>query len=112
MTEQTTIDYILKLVRDAANKRILFLPHAINQMNTPKRMISTDEVRSVVFKGDVIEDYPTDVRGHSCLLLGKGDGNRPIHVVCAPKLEYLAIITAYLPSSKRWETDWQTRRKR
>jgi hypothetical protein len=31
------------------------------------------------------------------LLLGFGDNNRAVHVVCSPKDEYLAIITAYLP---------------
>lgn len=101
---------ILNTVRKAATKRILFLPHALNQMNAPDRMISTAEVRSVIFQGDVIEDYPDDIRGHSCLILGAGDDARPIHVVCMPKSDYLAIITAYLPNSRQWKTDWRIRR--
>ena len=32
----------------------------------------------------MVEDYPDDSRGHSCLMLGFGKGGRPIHVVCAP----------------------------
>ena len=100
----------LGIVREAATKRILFLPHAINQMNTPDRMISVNEVRSVVFEGSVVENYPDDPRGHSCLILGLGDNKRPIHVVCAPKSDYLAIITAYLPSRRQWKTGWRTRR--
>lgn len=103
---------ILALVREAAVKRILFLPHAINQMNSPERMISTQEVRAVLLRGVVIEDYAQDVRGHSCLMLGWGEGNRPLHVVCAPKPDYLAIITTYLPSPEQWEADWRTRRER
>jgi hypothetical protein len=102
---------ILERVKKAAAKHILFLPHALNQMNAPGRMISTQEVRAVIFHGQVIEDYSEDVRGHSCLLLGQGQG-RPIHVVCAPKSDYLAIITAYLPSPRRWEQDWMTRREK
>jgi hypothetical protein len=78
-------------------------------MNAPDRMISVKEVRSVVFEGSVVENYPDDPRGPSCLVLGKGD-NRPIHVVGAPKPDYLAIITAYLPSKRQWKTDWRTRR--
>ena len=39
----------------------------------------------------MIEDYPEDVRGHSCLILGRGNHDRPIHVVCSPKDGYLAI---------------------
>ena len=60
-------------------------------------MISTDEVGIVVTQGELIEDYPSDPRGHSCLMLGLGEANRAVHVVCSPKGEYLAIITAYLP---------------
>jgi hypothetical protein len=103
---------ILTLVREAAAKRILFLPHALNQMNYPDRMISTAEVRNTVFHGEVIEEYPEDVRGHSCLLLGEGGDERPIHVVCAPKADYLAIITAYLPDPAKWEADWRTRKEK
>jgi hypothetical protein len=53
---------ILTQVREAAAKRMLFLPHAVNQMNSPARMISTQEVRWVVLRGVVIEDYPEDAR--------------------------------------------------
>ena len=102
---------IIRQVQEAASKRILFLPHAISQMNTPERMISTQEVRSVLFRGVVIEDYPEDARGHSCLMLGWGEEDRPLHVVCAPKTEYLAVITTYLPNPEQWEPDWRTRRK-
>jgi hypothetical protein len=103
---------IVTRVREAAARRILFLPHAINQMNSPERMISTQEVRAVVFRGVVIEDYPEDARGHSCLMLGWGERDRPLHVVCAPKPEYVAVLTTYLPSPEQWEQDWRTRRKR
>jgi hypothetical protein len=101
---------IMTRVREAAAKRILFLPHAVNQMNSPEPMISTREVRAVVIRGTVIQDYPEDARGHSCLMLGWGDKDRPLHVVCAPKPDYLAVITTYLPSPEQWELDWRTRR--
>jgi hypothetical protein len=101
---------ILHQIRQAAAIKVVFLPHAVQQMSRPERMISPAEVRSVVNTGEVIEDYPEDVRGHSCLLLGHGTDHRPLHVVCAPKAEYLAIITAYLPSSDQWEADWRTRK--
>lgn len=102
---------ILEQVREAATSRILFLPHALNQMNAPERMISTTEVRAVIMQGHVIEIYPEDVRGLSCLMSGQGDHNRPIHVVCAPKSDYLAIITAYLPNSTKWEAGWKMRKE-
>jgi hypothetical protein len=100
---------ILANVRDAARKGILFLAHAVRQMSRPDRMISVGEVRSVIEHGEVIEDYPNDARGHSCLLLGRGVDRRPIHVVCAPKDDFLAIITAYLPDPQEWANGLRTR---
>jgi hypothetical protein len=105
-----TNNAILQHIRQAAARKILFLPHAVQQMARPERLISTAEVRHVVDTGEVIEDYPEDPRGHSCLLRGYGTGARPLHVVCAPQAEYLAIITAYLPSSDQWEDDMRTRK--
>lgn len=102
---------ILKQVRSAAVKRILFLAHAVKQMSRPERMISAAEVRRVARTGQVIEDYPEDRRGHSCLILGRGKGRRPIHVVCSPKSDYLAVITAYLPSQEEWEDNFRRRRQ-
>lgn len=99
-------------VRRAAEQRILYLPHALDEMNAPAELMTPDDVRAVIFAGDIIEDYPEDVRGHSCLMLGYGTGGRPIYVVCSPKEEYLAIITVYLPDAHRWEADWKTRKPR
>ncbi len=72
-------------------------------------MISTSDVRKVLEEGEIIEDYPEDTRGHSCLILGKDADSRPIHVVCAPKDEYLAIITAYIPDNAQWAENYRTR---
>nr|VFJ42646.1 MAG: protein of unknown function (DUF4258) [Candidatus Kentron sp. FM]VFJ43384.1 MAG: protein of unknown function (DUF4258) [Candidatus Kentron sp. FM]VFK05525.1 MAG: protein of unknown function (DUF4258) [Candidatus Kentron sp. FM] len=85
----------------AAARKILFLPHAIEQMSHPGRMITTDEARECVLSGEVIEKYPQDPRGERCPMM-HGGRNRVIHVVCAPKEEYLAIITAYPPSPDQW----------
>lgn len=102
---------ILAEIRRSVAQRILFLPHAVRQMARPERMITPGEVRSVIFEGELVEDYPEDQRGHSCLLLGTGVDGRNIHVVCSPKGDYLAVITAYLPSEDEWEEDAQTRKK-
>jgi hypothetical protein len=100
---------ILILVRKAARKKRLFLPHALRQMLRLERMIRTAEIRSVIENGEVIEDYPEDPRGHSCLMFGSGDADRPIHVACSPKINFLAIITAYIPDENEWSSDFKTR---
>ncbi len=101
---------VLDQVRAAASKRLLFLPHAARQMPRPDRMIAPADVRAVIVGGEVIEDYPDDARGHSCLLLGFDAAGRPIHVVCSPKPDYLAVITAYVPDPGQWSGDFRTRR--
>lgn len=106
MTDETDI---LFLVRQAAARRLLFLPHAIRQMSRPDRLITTSEIRSVAEHGEIIENYPEDARGHSCLILGYGESSRAIHIVCSPKDEYLAIITAYLPDEGEWSDDFRVR---
>lgn len=88
---------------------MLFLPHAVRQMSRPDRMISAAHVRKALEDGEIIEDYPADARGHSCLILGGGKDGRPIHIVCAPKDEYLAVITAYIPDEDQWSKDFRTR---
>lgn len=80
-------------------------------MSHPERMITPAEVRKTVFRGELIEDYPDDPRGHSCLILGQGEPDQDsIHVVCAPKDDYLAIITAYRPDPEQWTDDLRKRR--
>jgi len=64
MTEQD----IVQLVRERAEKRVLFLPHAVRQMSRPERMIRPVDVIAILNDGALVEDYPEDIRGHSCLL--------------------------------------------
>ena len=77
-------------------------------MSRRDRMISAAEVIHVIETGAIIEDYPGDPRGHRCLLFALCEG-RAIHVVCAPKEDYLALIPAYVPDDDEWHIDWKTR---
>lgn len=101
----------LELARAKAALKLLFLPHAIRQMSHPDRRLTAVDVRAVIEHGSLIKEYPEDVRGHSGLLLGWTVDKRPIHVVCAPKTDYLAVITAYIPDKKAWVIDFRTRTK-
>jgi len=42
-------------------------------------------------------------------MLGWIRDERPVHVVCAPKGDYLAVITAYAPDSGQWSPDFTRR---
>ena len=91
----------------SAKKKILFLPHAITQMSRVDRMISPSDVKECVLEGNIIEEYLDDARGESCLVCYINV--RAIHVVCSPKNDYLAIVTAYLPDPKLWSNDFKKR---
>jgi hypothetical protein len=99
------------IIKTAAAKRIIYTEHALDEMNREEEMITKDEVREVVRKGQIIEDYPEDKRGHSCLMFGYSSKQRPVHVVCSPKEEYLGVVTAYIPSAEKWEEDFKIRRR-
>lgn len=59
--------------------------------------------------GEIIEDYPEDQRGHSCLVLGHTENGDPIHSVCAfDPSGTLIIVTAYFPEPPKWK-DSKTR---
>jgi hypothetical protein len=75
-------------------------------MSKPERIIETSDIRTAIANGEIIEDYQGDIRGHSCLVSGCTD-KRHIHIICAPKDDYLAIISAYLPSDDEWENGYQ-----
>jgi len=76
------------------------------------RKIEVEEIEQVICNGTIIEPYPDDPRGASCLVLGFTSLDRPLHVICG-RLEEdeILIITAYEPDPKEWEADWVTRKK-
>ena len=82
--------------------------HAEEERQADKILI--EEIENVLLNGEIVEDYPNDPRGTSCLLLGFGNESCPIHIVCGKtkKKEDLRIITVYVPSLPKW-TDPKTR---
>src|SRR5438552_820474 len=55
-----------------------FSQHAVDQ--TILRHISVQEIRDAIANGKVIEDYPDDKYGPSCLILGFAVNSKAIHV--------------------------------
>ncbi len=77
-----------------------------------RRRIALETIQEAILTGDIIESYPHDPRGPSCLILGHADTGRPIHVVCGTSdPETLLIITAYEPDPAEWEPDRRTRKR-
>jgi hypothetical protein len=79
-----------------------FSKHAVDQ--TIVRDIAVEEIEEAVAqRSEIIEDYPDDKYGPSCLLLGFTKNGRPLHIQCSYPARYLLkIITVYEPDSKLW----------
>jgi hypothetical protein len=76
-----------------------------------RRKIASEMIEQAISTGELIEAYPADPRGPSCLIFGYTDDGRPLHVVCGNLDEKrLLIITAYGPDHEEWEADWKTRK--
>lgn len=85
----------------------LFTAHGSDRAS--RRAIRAREIEEAIAVGEVIEDYPEDKYGPSCLILGYTAAQRPLHIQVSyppqPK-----IITVYQPSLSDWEADLKTRR--
>ncbi len=81
--------------------------HAV--VESAKDMVDDEDIVAAILSGELIEDYPDDKRGHSCLICGKMRDGRYLHVVAGMAEENAVIITTYLPSSDKWETPFKRR---
>ena len=102
----------MALIYDIRSKvgmdRFEFSKHAVDQ--SILRGISVREVREAVSTAAVIEDYPGDKYGPSCLLLGFTDAGRPLHIQCTyPSRPLIKVITLYEPDPDQW-MDYRTRK--
>ena len=67
------------------------------------RYISDSEVKEAIHKSEIIEDYPDDKYGPSCLILGFTINKRPLHIQCTyPERPLIKIITLYEPDPNLW----------
>ncbi len=96
---------------EAIKQRILeenyeFSVHA--QQERLEDDLDITEIETAIMVGEIIEDYPDDPRGESCLLLGYV-GATPVHIVVgwtcgqSNQEKMLRIITVYIPQFPKWE---------
>jgi len=79
-----------------------FTEHAEEERQADKILIG--EIEDVLINGEIVEDYPNDPRGQSCLVSGYGNEGIPIHVICGKtKRGDLRIITVYIPTFPKWK---------
>ena len=105
-------NYCMALIHEIRSKfakeMFEFSRHAADQ--TILREITVDEMRQTVKSGKIIETYPDDKYGPSCLLFGFSKSGRPLHLQCSyPVRPLIKIITVYEPDPAEW-ADYQIRR--
>ena len=97
-----------ELRRKIANGLIEFSQHAVDQSII--RHISVQEIREAFANSRIVEDYPDDKYGPSCLVLGFTLKGRPLHILCShPSRPLVKIVTLYEPDPDQW-IDFRTRR--
>ncbi len=85
-----------------------FSQHAVDQ--SILRRISVAELRETIAVGEIIEDYPNDKYGPSCLIFGFTAQGRPLHVQCSYSTRPLIkVVTLYKPDPALW-IDFKRRR--
>lgn len=74
--------------------------------------LSVVDVIDQTQNGEVIEDYPDDPRGASCLVLMNVGDKQPVHAVWAfdDGSGRAILITVYRPDPTRWSDDLRQRR--
>ena len=102
----------------------MYLIEQFKELNKPERMVLTQHSRkrlsergikvldivNAINTGEIIEDYPEDYPFPSCLILGKTE-DKVVHIVASINDGMIYLITAYIPDSDKWESDWKTRKE-
>ena len=103
------ITMINQLRSKIAANQFEFSKHALDQ--SILRGITVQELREAIADGEVIEDYPNDKYGPSCLVFGMTKAHEPIHIQCSyPSRKVVKIITPYQPDPEQW-IEYKVRRK-
>jgi hypothetical protein len=87
-----------------------FSKHGVDQSII--RAINVVEVEEAISgSSEVLEDYPKDKYGPSCLILGFTKTGRPLHIQCSyPSRPVIKIIALYEPDPDLW-VDFRIRKQ-
>lgn len=108
-TKNSSQLYILEQIQRAFHEgRYIYTHHTV--IRTTSRIISRREIEQAIACGEIIEDYPNDKYGPTCLIYGRTMVGRPLHIqVSLPP--NVKIVTAYEPDPEEW-IDFRIRREK
>ena len=66
--------------------------------------LSVSQLELVLLNCDIMEEYPEDPRGESCLTIGFLPDKTRVHIVCGMNpADHLILITVYVPYMPKWK---------
>lgn len=99
----------LQMLYSDSASNVKWAKHCLERMQ--ERDISIKDVEYCLLTGEIIEEYPDDFPHPSCLIYGKTKENRILHIVVGLNAETMFFITAYFPSTDKFEEDLKTRKE-
>lgn len=103
---ELTAAQIRELAADLKN--LHFTIHSLDRLK--ERGIFIQDIQNALIFGEIIEHYPNDYPFPSCLVFGLSCGGKVMHVCCGVGDNKIWIITAYFPTTEKWENDLRTRK--
>ncbi len=90
-------------------KSVITSLHALKRMIS--RSISSDEIKEVLNKGEIIKEYPDDMP-YPSMLIYKEVNAKQIHIVTGRNSATgeCVIITVYIADEEIWEQDYKTKK--
>ncbi len=65
--------------------------------------LTVSQVEQALLSCEIIEHYPDDPRGESCLVVGFTPETTPVHTVCGKNRSgHLILVTVYIPTMPKW----------
>lgn len=101
------LDVLTKIKENIITGKWYFSSHALKRCD--ERNIDIEELVVSLINGDLLEHYPDDPRGESCLILSQIN-SKAVHAVCGIHEGNTIFITVYYPEPPKW-IDERTRRE-
>ncbi|HEV2856294.1 MAG TPA: DUF4258 domain-containing protein [Thermoanaerobaculia bacterium] len=91
--------------------RVVVSRHALHELGDDR--LELDQALEVTVSGEVVEDYPRDPRGPSCLVCSTLDLGLWVHTVWGwdAGTETAVLITAYRPHPEKWDEEFKKRKR-
>jgi hypothetical protein len=90
---------ISEIRKSIIEKRFRYTKHGVEQRIN--RRITGEEIEQAISNGEIIEDYPSDKYGPSCLIYGKTKAGKALHIQIALR-PIISIVTVYQPNPQEW----------